>query len=417
MNDKKIKADSTGSVNSATHAFDSPDLQIILHNMIRAMVLAEKGKGFVSPNPLVGALIVKDGKIVAEGYHQKYGEAHAEINAINDAKDKDIDINGSEMYVTLEPCSHYGKTPPCVEAIVESGIKKVYVGIQDPNPAVAGRGIKYLEDNGVAVESGFMEEELKIQNEVFFKYITEKIPFCVMKTAMSLDGKISTYTGDSKWISNEKSRKYVHKLRHELTAIMVGVNTIIKDDPLLNTRLEDFCADSTNSSDINICSESEFDADCFTESSDTIKIIVDSKGRIPEDARILNTMWEKPVIVATTKAISQEKEMELLEKGVVVLKLNDIDGRVDLNHLMSELGKMKIDSVLIEGGGTLNYSALNAGIVDKVVSFIAPKIIGGKDSLTPVEGTGVEKVDDSFELKDITIEKFDEDIMVQGYIR
>lgn len=357
-----------------------------------AMELAEKGSGYVSPNPMVGAVIVKDGRIIGEGYHKKCGENHAEINAFEDAAQKGNDVAGSTMYVTLEPCSHYGKTPPCVEAIIRNRVAKVVVGILDPNPLVAGRGVEILKESGIEVEYGFMEEELKKQNEIFLKYITTKKPFCILKSAMTLDGKIATHTGDSKWITNELSRNYTHKIRHKVSGIMVGVNTIIKDDPMLNTRLEDRIP------------------------SDNAKIIVDTSGRLPLDSRILNQEWEKPVILATTDCIDRGKEEALTSKGVEVLKLPKRDGKVDLAELMSALGERGIDSVLLEGGGTLNYSALEAGIVDKVEFFIAPVILGGAQSKTPVEGAGVGYIKDAFKLKGLEIERFDEDILITGYI-
>ena len=370
------------------------ELKTKLGYMREAIELAEKGRGYVSPNPMVGALIVKDGKVIAKGYHEKYGDSHAEVNAFKEAEEKNIDVRGSDMYVTLEPCSHYGITPPCSDLIVDKEISRVFIGVKDPNPLVAGKGIEKLENAGIKVEYGFLENEIKKQNEVFFYYIENKLPFCLMKTAMTLDGKICTKTGDSKWISNEISREYVHKLRHWLMGIMVGVNTIIKDNPLLNTRIEGL------------------------QVVDTIKIIVDSTGRIPLDAKIINRKWSKPVIVATTNSISEEKELKLKEKDIIVLKIDsNSEGRVDLQKLMRELGNMKIDSVLIEGGGTLNFSALESNIVNKVESFISPKIIGGADSLTPIEGEGIKYIKNAFMLKNIEIDKFDEDILVKGYIK
>lgn len=367
--------------------------------MRRAMELAEGGRGYANPNPLVGAVIVKDGEIIGEGFHETCGEAHAEINAFRDAEKKGNDVKGADMYVTLEPCSHHGKTPPCAEAIIEKGIGRVFVGIEDPNPLVGGNGIKMLKDAGIEVESGFLEEELKKQNEIFLHYITEKKPFCVMKTAMSLDGKIATYTGDSKWISNEKSRQYVHRLRHCVMGIMVGVNTVIQDDPMLTTRLSE---------------------DVFGRApSDTVKIVVDSLGRIPIDSNLVQNIekTEKGLIVASTDGMDSEKEKELTEKGATVLKIeSDNRGRVNLEKLMEKLAEMKIDSVLLEGGGSLNFSALESGVVDKVESFIAPKIIGGRNAITPVEGEGVSLVRNAFELHDTEIEEFDGDIMIRGYL-
>ncbi|HSQ33542.1 MAG TPA: bifunctional diaminohydroxyphosphoribosylaminopyrimidine deaminase/5-amino-6-(5-phosphoribosylamino)uracil reductase RibD [Peptostreptococcaceae bacterium] len=357
--------------------------------MKRALELAQKGIGYTSPNPLVGAVIVKNGKIIGEGYHEVYGSNHAEINAFKSARE---DVKGATMYVTLEPCSHYGKTPPCAHAIVEKGIKKVVIGLKDPNPLVSGKGIQILKDNGIEVVSGVLEEEGRKLNEIFLKYITTKLPFCIMKTAMTLDGKIAAYTGDSKWITGEISRKYVHKLRHRVSGIMVGIGTILKDDPFLNTRLED------------------------GEGKDPIRIIVDSKLRIPLQANVLNLKSNAKTIIATTQNADMDKLKALEERGAEVIITPSID-KVDLVFLMKALGERKIDSILLEGGSELNYSALNEGIVDKVNSFIAPKIIGGSSSKTPVGGIGKSYMKDAINLKDINIHAFDNDIMIEGYIR
>ena len=357
--------------------------------MKRALELAQKGIGYTSPNPLVGAVIVKDGKIIGEGYHEIFGGNHAEINAFKNATE---DVRGATMYVTLEPCSHYGKTPPCANAIVEKGIKKVVIGLKDPNPLVSGNGIKILEDNGIEVISGVLEEEGRKLNEIFLKYITTKLPFCIMKTAMTLDGKIAAYTGDSKWITGELSRNYVHKLRHRVSGIMVGIGTILKDDPLLNTRLEN------------------------GQGKDPIRIIVDSKLRIPLESNVLNIKSNSKTIIATTQNANKEKLKALEEKGAEVIITPAMD-RVDLVFLMKALGERKIDSVLLEGGSELNYSALNEGIVDKVNSFIAPKIIGGSNSKTPVGGTGKPYMKEAINLESINLHTFGDDIMIEGYIR
>lgn len=361
--------------------------------MKRAMELAERGRGFVNPNPLVGAVIVKDGQIIGEGYHQKYGENHAEINAFEDAAERQRDVSGATMYVTLEPCSHYGKTPPCAEAIVRKKIGKVVIGLKDPNPLVSGRGIDIIKKAGIEVENGVLSEELEIQNEIFLNYIQKNRPFCILKTAMTLDGKIATHTRDSKWITNQKSRAYVHQIRQAVAAVMVGINTAIVDNPSLTTRLDR--------------------PDC----ADSLKIVVDSRGRIPLDLKLISQNAGKDLIVATTDLISDEKAESLAKLGCTVIKTPQESGRVDLVYLMEVLGQMKIDSVLLEGGGGLNYSALEAGIVDKVESFIAPKIIGGEDSKTPVEGRGIDFVKDAIQVEDISLRQFDEDILVSGYIR
>ncbi|WP_330388965.1 bifunctional diaminohydroxyphosphoribosylaminopyrimidine deaminase/5-amino-6-(5-phosphoribosylamino)uracil reductase RibD [Tepidibacter thalassicus] len=358
--------------------------------MKRALELAKLGIGYVNPNPLVGAVIVKDGKIISEGYHQFYGGPHAEINAFKNTIE---DVKGATMYVTLEPCSHYGKTPPCAQEIVKKGISKVVIAMRDPNPIVSGKGIKILKENKIEVIYGVLEEEAKKLNEIFIKYITEKVPFCILKTAMTLDGKIACYTGDSKWITNEFSRKYVHELRHRVSGIMVGIETVFMDNPRLTTRLKDKKGNSP------------------------IRIVVDSKARIPLDSNVLNKDLEGNTIIATTEFAQENKIKSLKEMGLDVIVTPIKDNKVDLNYLMKELGKINIDSVLLEGGSTLNYSALNEGIVDKVIFFIAPKILGGINAKTPVGGQGKEYVKDAFKLYDLKMSRFEEDFMIQGYIR
>lgn len=356
--------------------------------MKRALELAKLGEGRVNPNPLVGAVIVKDGRIIGEGYHKAFGGPHAEVNAFSNALE---DVTGAHMYVTLEPCSHYGKTPPCAKAIVEKRIKKVTIAMKDPNPMVSGNGIDILRKNGIEVEVGVMEEEAKALNEIFIKYITTKLPFCILKTASTLDGKISTFTGDSKWITGEKSREYVHQIRNKISSIMVGIETVIKDNPSLTTRIKE------------------------KKGRNPIRIIIDSKGRIPLDAKLLYE--EGSTIIVTTQKASEEKLIKLKELGVEIIKTPLKNERVDLVYLMKELGERKIDSILLEGGGTLSYSALKEGIVDKVMTFIAPKIIGGRDSKTPVEGDGIEFMKDAINLKSIEVQRFDEDILIQGYLK
>lgn len=358
--------------------------------MARALELAEKGVGYTNPNPLVGAVIVKDGRIIGEGYHQVYGSHHAEINAMNSTTE---DIKGATMYVTLEPCSHYGKTPPCAEAIVKSGIKKVVIGLKDPNPLVAGRGIKILQDNGIDVVVGILEDEGRKLNEIFLKYITTNVPFCIMKTAMTLDGKIATKTGDSKWITEELSREYVHKIRHRVSGIMVGIGTVLADDPSLTTRL-----------------------DRDVENKDPVRIIVDSNGKIPLEAKVLNLRSNAKTIIATTEKIKKDKIRALEEKGAEVVITPIKNNGVDLSFLMNVLGEKKIDSILLEGGSRINYSALEAGIVDKVNAFIAPKIIGGDTAKTPVGGEGKTYMKEAISLREIDVHSFGNDIMIEGYV-
>jgi diaminohydroxyphosphoribosylaminopyrimidine deaminase/5-amino-6-(5-phosphoribosylamino)uracil reductase len=294
--------------------------------------------------------------------------------------------------VTLEPCSHYGKTPPCANAIVEKGIKKVVIAMVDPNPLVAGRGVNILKSNGIEVITGVLEEEARKLNEIFIKYITTGQPFCLLKTAMTLDGKIASHTGDSKWITNEQSRSYVHQLRHQYGGIMVGIGTILADNPMLTTRLE------------------------HGEGIDPVRIIVDSQGRIPLASQVLHLSSKSRTVIATTDQIPQEKVFALQQLGAEVIILPSIQGQVSLPDLMRVLGERKIDSVLLEGGSTLNYAALEAGIIDKVMTFISPKLLGGTHAKTPIGGQGKAFVKDALALKNISINRFDEDILIEGYL-
>ena len=357
--------------------------------MRKTLELAKCGWGRTNPNPLVGATIVKNNKIISQGYHKALGLAHAEVDAIMNAKEN---VEGSTLYVNLEPCSHFWKTPPCAKAIIEAGIKNVIVAMVDPNPKVQGNGIKMLREAGVNVTLGVLENEARKLNEIFIKYITKNMPFVIMKSAMTLDGKTASVCGNSKWISCEGSINYVHEMRSRVSAIMVGINTVIIDNPSLTTRLS------------------------AKECKDPIRVIIDSKGRLPLDSNVLKSSNNVGVILATTSQIDSEKEKHLIDKGVTIIKSDNEDGSVNLKIVMKKLYKLGIDSVLLEGGGTINASALSAGIVDKVIMFIAPKIIGGKSALAPVEGEGIKLVEDAIKLHDITINRIDDDIVFEGYI-
>nr|WP_320117478.1 bifunctional diaminohydroxyphosphoribosylaminopyrimidine deaminase/5-amino-6-(5-phosphoribosylamino)uracil reductase RibD [uncultured Marinifilum sp.] len=358
--------------------------------MQMAFELAKKGIGKVNPNPLVGAVIVKNDKVIGKGYHEYFGGPHAEVNAFRSAKES---VEGATMYVTLEPCSHYGKTPPCAEAIVKNKIGKVVIGMLDPNPLVAGKGAKIIEENGIEVDFGYLCEELTDMNRVFLKYIQSKKPYVVMKTAMTLDGKIASKTGDSRWVSNEKSRAKVHELRNKLAAIMVGVDTVIADDPMLTTRLES------------------------REGRNPIRIVVDSNLRIPLDSRILNSSVEAKTILAVTENAKSDKIEAVEALGNKVLVIDSLNERVDLQKLMIKLGEEGIDGILLEGGATLNFSALQTGIVDEVISFIAPKIIGGAEAKSPVGGDGIELMKNAIQLSDIKIDQIDQDLVLTGRIK
>ncbi|WP_407391238.1 bifunctional diaminohydroxyphosphoribosylaminopyrimidine deaminase/5-amino-6-(5-phosphoribosylamino)uracil reductase RibD [Carnobacterium jeotgali] len=355
--------------------------------MRMALDLARKGKGWTTPNPLVGAVIVKGGRVIGQGYHQKYGQPHAEVNAIASAKE---DVTGATLYVTLEPCSHFGKTAPCSDLLIDKNIKRVVVGTLDPNPLVAGKGIERLRSNGIEVVKGVLEEESQKLNEIFIKYIVTKQPFVVMKNAMSLDGKIATVTGESQWISGESSRKQVHSLRHELAGIMVGIETIIKDDPQLTSRT--------------------------LNGRNPIRIVVDSQLRIPITSKVLTQQDKAKTIVATTRRANKEKLDTLKQMDIEVLVTKEKGGRVDLKELMKLLGAKGIDSILLEGGANLNFSALEEGIVDKIQSYIAPKIIGGKEAKTAVEGAGIQLLKNAFQIDRMTPVMVGEDLFVEGYI-
>lgn len=340
--------------------------------MRRAIELAERGVGFTNPNPMVGAVIVKGGKVIGEGWHERCGEWHAERNAFRNCT---VPAEGATMYVTLEPCCHYGKTPPCTEAIIEHGIARVVVGMEDPNPLVAGKGIALLREAGIEVVCGVEEEALREQNRVFLKYISTKLPWVAMKTAMTLDGKIATRTGDSKWITGAEARAYVHELRHRFMAILVGIGTAVADDPLLNCRIEGRGV------------------------RQPIRVVVDSNARLSLDSQLVKTAGEYRTIVAHTCFAPEERVKALREIGVEMLLCKEKEGLVDVRNLLELLGQSGIDSILLEGGGSLNYTFLAEGLADELYAFIAPKIVGGMNAKTPVEGAGMEKMADAINLE------------------
>ena len=355
--------------------------------MRRAIELAKKGEGFTSPNPMVGAVIVKDGRIIGEGgYHERYGGLHAERNALASVTESP---KGAVIYVTLEPCCHYGKQPPCVDAILEAGIARVVTGSDDPNPLVAGKGFKRLIEHGVEVTTHVEKEACDALNPVFFHYIQTGIPYVAMKYAMTMDGKIAAYTGQSKWITGEEARAFVQKLRHRYTGIMAGAGTVLADDPRLTCRIPG--------------------------ARQPVRIICDTRLRIPSDANVVETAKEIPTILATCQA-DPDRIRPFEEKGCQVLTLPEEDGHVDLRTLMRELGKRQIDSILLEGGGTLNWSALKSGIVQKVYCFTAPKLFGGIDARTPVEGRGVASPREAFSLTHLKVTQVGEDLLIEGEV-
>ncbi|WP_270348564.1 bifunctional diaminohydroxyphosphoribosylaminopyrimidine deaminase/5-amino-6-(5-phosphoribosylamino)uracil reductase RibD [Megamonas funiformis] len=352
-----------------------------------AMQLAGNAIGRTSPNPLVGAVIVKDNRVVGCGWHRKAGTPHAEVHALNQAGEL---AQGADVYVTLEPCAHYGKTPPCAKALVEAKVKNVYGGLLDVNPKVAGKGFKILEDAGIHVEYGFLQDELRKQNEVFFKWIEHKKPFVVLKAAMTLDGKIATATGQSKWITNETSRAYGYKLRDIYDGIMVGINTVIEDNPMLTARVDG--------------------------GKNPIRIVVDSSLKIDINANVVQDKSAKTIIATTDKA-DKDKILKLQAQDVDVIVVDkDENDKVDIEKLLDILGQKNICSILVEGGATLNGSFVAKKLVDKVYFFIAPKIIGGKEAKTPVAGTGILNLQEALTLKDIQFEKLEEDILIIGRV-
>lgn len=352
-----------------------------------AMQLAGNAIGRTSPNPLVGAVIVKDNRVVGCGWHRKAGTPHAEVHALNQAGEL---AQGADVYVTLEPCAHYGKTPPCAKALVEAKVKNVYGGLLDVNPKVAGKGFKILEDAGIHVEYGFLQDELRKQNEVFFKWIEHKKPFVVLKAAMTLDGKIATATGQSKWITNETSRAYGYKLRDIYDGIMVGINTVIEDNPMLTARVDG--------------------------GKNPIRIVVDSSLKIDINANVVQDKSAKTIIATTDKA-DKDKILKLQAQDVDVIVVDkDENDKVDIEKLLDILGQKNICSILVEGGATLSGSFVAKKLIDKVYFFIAPKIVGGKEAKTPVAGTGILNLQEALALKDIQFEKLEEDILIIGRV-
>lgn len=380
-----------------------------------AMVLAQQGEGRVNPNPLVGALIVKDDDVVASGYHTSYGDLHAEREAFKYADEHGIDCTGTTMYVTLEPCCHQGHQPPCTDAIMEHKVSRVVVGLLDPNPLVAGNGIKILRDAGIEVDivqdadaSAFscpaahkasqkLISGLRMQNRVFLKYISTGEPWVTAKWAMTLDGKIASCTGDSKWITNEKSRERVHMMRRVNMAILCGIGTVLADDPMLNVRLSD---DTMKKLDLE-----EFEV------RHPIRIVADRQARIPMESQLVSTARDIPTVVAYADGADGEKLQMLRDAGVILWNCNT------LQEVLQRAGAEKIDSVMLESGGTLSEALLRAGLVDEVVAFMAPKIIGGKGAKTPVEGNGIELMSEAIELTDTLFDVIDGDILVSGLVK
>ena len=373
------------------------DLNNAREYMRRAIELALKGTGYTDPNPRVGAVIVKDGKIIGEGYHERYGELHAERNALLHC---DEDPEGATIYVTLEPCCHHGKQPPCTDALIEAGISEVVVGSPDPNPLVAGKGIEILRDAGIKVTTDFMRDECDAINKIFFYYITKGLPYITVKYAMTMDGKSASVSGKSKWISCEKSRHYVHKLRSEHVGIMAGIGTVLADDPMLDVR---YCA-----------------------GQNPVRIICDTGLRTPLDSNVVTTAaksendnyrsWLPKTIIATS-VTDEERLRPYKESGVCILNAQKADdGRIDMKELIKKLGELKIDSVLVEGGASINWAVLDSGLANHAACFIAPEILGGETAKTPVAGAGVDSPDEAFRIALGRVKAIGSDIFIEGDI-
>ncbi len=356
--------------------------------MWMALDLARQGRGRTSPNPMVGAVVVQNSEVVGSGYHQAAGTPHAEIIALEKAGPA---ARGATLYINIEPCNHLGRTGPCTEAIIKAGIARVVAAMQDPNPLVSGGGFARLSEAGIKVKTGVLEEKAQRLNEIFVKYITTGLPFVGVKVAMSLDGKIGTATGESHWITGEKSRQFVHRLRDQSDVILVGIETVLKDDPRLTARLLDGGG------------------------RDPVRVVVDSAARLPLDARVIHGGSPARLILAVTGRAPREKIQALEARGVEIVTLPDREGWVDLTALLRELAGRELASVLVEGGGTLNYSFLEQGLIDKLFVFTAPLIIGGRQSPTAFAGDGIATLAEAWAVEDIEMKQFDRDLLLIGY--
>jgi diaminohydroxyphosphoribosylaminopyrimidine deaminase/5-amino-6-(5-phosphoribosylamino)uracil reductase len=355
--------------------------------MERALRLAERGRGRTSPNPMVGAVLVKEGEIVGEGFHPRAGDPHAEVFALRQAGER---ARGATLYVNLEPCCHHGRTPPCTRALIAAGVAEVHLAMLDPNPLVAGRGRAELEAAGIRTAVGEREAEARALNEVFVHWTTTRRPFVTAKFAMSLDGKTATRTGNARWITGPSARQYVHRLRDRVDAILVGVNTVIADDPRLTTRLQQ--ADVRHA----------------------LRVILDSRGRIPATARVLDPALPGRTVVATTEAMPLQRRRALADRADVLVLPAD-EGRVSPEALLAALGEREVTSLLVEGGGTVLGSFFAHGLVDQVLAFVAPMIVGGQHAPTPVGGPGVSRIAEAWRLTGVQIQQLGPDVLISGY--
>jgi diaminohydroxyphosphoribosylaminopyrimidine deaminase/5-amino-6-(5-phosphoribosylamino)uracil reductase len=357
--------------------------------MRAALGLARKGLGKTSPNPAVGAVVVRKGRVIASGFHRKAGAPHAEVEALSRLQGKARP--GDTLYVTLEPCNHFGRTPPCTQAILEKGVRNVVVGMRDPNPRVKGGGCRYLSRRGVEMVTGVLEEECRRLNEAFVTYVTLGRPFVIAKTAMTLDGWTATSSGHSRWVTNERSREWVHRLRNQVDGILVGVGTVTADDPLLNTRLGK------------------------GKGRDPVRVVVDTHLRIPENARVLGHAEGGETIIAVGEDVPSRRLKRIEQKGVSFLRCPKKEGRIDLGALMDRLGKRSITSLLLEGGATLMGAMIRERLVDKFCIFKAPKLLGASDGRPMALGPGPGRMDQSIALKDVQVRRFGEDLLITGY--
>jgi len=352
-----------------------------------ALKLALKAKGKTSPNPLVGSLLVKAGRIIGRGFHAKAGFAHAEIVALGQAGKK---AKGATLYVTLEPCAHTGRTPPCVNRIIESKIKEVVIGMIDPNPLNNGRGVALLKQSNIKVRVGVLSEQLKKINESFIKYITTRIPFITVKAAQSLDGRIATFAGDSKWITSDKSRVFAHKIRKDYDAIMVGVNTVLRDNPRLNPgHLQ----------------------------KQLIKVIIDSNLSTPENANIFSGPGKVVIVTLASRPGQETENRKRLSAKATILEVKEKAGQINLRDALKKLAQLQISNIIVEGGGTLIGSLFDERLVDKILFFISPKIIGGKDAVSSVMGKGVKRADQAIRLRQVKVRHFGEDMLIEADIK
>ena len=347
---------------------------------------AKRGAGWVAPNPMVGAVIVKDGQIIGKGYHTRYGSLHAEREAIAASSG---DLHGATIYITLEPCCHYGKQPPCIDAITDAGISRVVFGSSDPNPLVNGKGVLILREKGINVVSGVLKNECDKINKAFFRHIQTGLPYVTLKYAMTMDGKIASYTGLSKWITGETARRHVHQERSANQAIMVGIGTVLSDDPLLTSRIEG--------------------------GRNPIRIICDTNLRTPLDSNIVKTANDVRSIIACSVS-DESRYVSYTEKGCEVIYVEAEDGHIDMKKLMSVLGAKQINSILLEGGSQLNWAAVKAGIVNRVQAYIAPKILGGSEAKTPVGGIGMDDPENCLKLVNSAITRLGDDILIESEV-